>query len=643
MIQLRLPSVVAFIAAIAIAPAAFSCAASRTRAQTPNASARAETPPPSPSSATPAPPASRLDAHGIDVAIRAAWQSEKISPTPPASDAQYLRRAYLDIVGALPPPDEIVPFIVDPDKAKRAKLVERLLSSPKYADHWASFWDAILMGPDVKNASIDRAAFRAWLRQRFATNTPWNEVVYGVLTATGRNSDGGGRSGMPLPPPPLDGPMNAGTASDADADAEAPAKASRAAGFEVGAETGVNGAVNWALKFGDAPQDLAGSASRDFLGVQIQCAQCHDHKTEKWKTADFERFANCFTRTQIVPIDKKPRPGETRRVQLLDAPRPAPRFAKKADTKGVVEAPPTALDGTGFSSEANVRQAVARWMTSAQNPWFSAEIVNRMWGHFLGRGFVDPVDDLRPSNPAAMPELWQALSRDFAANGFDLKQLIATIAATEAYALSAAPLHNTLAQQDAEHRLWARFRVTPLAPNEILGAILDATRLNDAIAQAGHFDVDRIRARQERAYNFLFDVDEEFDHDAFEGTIAQALTLMNGSLVGSGARALPGGALARVLAAPGTTEAKITQLYLRTVSRPPTPDEVSYWSAYIDSSPPPTATERAEPPPAKGAGGNDPLRRIETKQLVRPADARTAAFEDLFWTLLNSSEFAFNH
>jgi hypothetical protein len=197
--------------------------------------------------------------------------------------------------------------------------------------------------------------------------------VYDLLTASGQNSAGGPRR-------------------------DARAKATAAIDEQTGAR--VNGAVNFTLQYQEAPQDLAGMAARTFLGVQIQCAQCHDHKTEKWTQDDFRRFASSFMRTRIVPIDRGKVMG-IRRVELQDIDRPAPRYGKTMDLRPLADARPTALDGTDLSSGPTVRAALARWMTSRDRDWFARAIVNRMWGHFLGRGFVDPVDDMRPSNPGA--------------------------------------------------------------------------------------------------------------------------------------------------------------------------------------------------------------------------------------------------
>jgi Protein of unknown function (DUF1549)/Protein of unknown function (DUF1553) len=575
-----------------------SCAPSR-GASTPDARVAASSP------AAPASAVTRLEPGAVDAALSAAWKKENVTPSARADDATFLRRAYLDVVGTIPERAVVESFLADPSPQKRAKLVDDLLASPSYADYWAAYWDDLLMGPRVQNPSVDRAAFRAWLRHAFEENLPYDKLVYALVSATGQNSEGG--------------PRNGGYAEAAGASAT-PAAAGGVA----------NGAVNWILKYADTPQDLAGSASRTFLGVQIQCAQCHDHKTEKWKQEDFQRFTACFAHTRLEPIDAKAMGGQVRRVVVEDIPRSPARFLKNADLKAILEARPAALDGTDFSSTRDARAAVAAWMTSPRNPWFAQAIVNRVWGHFLGRGFVDPVDDLRPSNPPEMPDLLQAIADDFVAGGYDLKRLVRLVTATDVYQLAAAP--------GGEIKLWSRFRLSPLGPGELLSALMTATKLDRTIAQIPRMDLDRIRAQLSRQYAFLFDVDEELDRASFEGTLAQTLTLLNGSATGTGSSALPGGIVAEVVNGSGGREEKIQAIYVQVLSRRASPEELTYWKRYVGESEPGAAAASAAP-----AGPGDPLRRLEARDARHRADARTAAYEDLVWALLNSSEFAFNH
>jgi hypothetical protein len=510
----------------------------------------------------------------IDTALRDAWKAGGVTPAPRADDATFIRRAYVDIVGTVPTPEATTKFIADASPDKRAKLVEELLASPAYPEHWMNYWDDVLMGRENKGPLVDRIAFRYWLRARFEANAPWDRMVRDLVAAKGQNSVGGPKSKGPG----LAMQVPLGTTIDKE-DADELAK--------------VNGAVNWTLRFEQAPQDLAGNASRVFLGVQIQCAQCHDHKTEKWKQDDFRKFASSFLHSKVEPIEDKDK-KLIRRVDLVDIPRVAPRFAKNPETAPIAKMTPTALDGTDLAKGEGTRQALAAWMTAKENPWFAKAFVNRMWGHFLGRGFIDPVDDIRPSNPATMPELLDKIAADFVAHDFDVKHLVRTITATEAYQLSAT---KTEAGTDPENKLWSRFHLVPLGPEELLNALIGVT---------GVKRLEQQRMQLVRQYAFLFEVDETDDTPDYSGTVSQALALLNGPLTAQGAKALPASALSGVLAMPGDDAARIDALTLRVLARPATATEREKWAAYVKK------------------GGKK-------------------AYEDVLWAMLNSSEFVFNH
>jgi hypothetical protein len=602
----------------------------------------------------------------IDAMIRADWAKDGVVPVALADDARFLRRVYIDTVGTIPPPEVVTTFLADPAPDKRKKMVDILLASPAYAEHWATYWTNVLIGL-APAQEVDRGAFERWLVGRLNANAPWNELVTELLTAQGQNGEGGPR-----------GPGGLGRAAASD-------EPSAGAG-----SSSIHPAVNWFIKYRETPQDLAGSASRVFLGVQIQCAQCHDHKTEKWKQDDFRSFASCFMRTRVEVLDKGPAMGEVKRATVFDIGRPLPRYAKNPELSPFASAAPKALDGTDLSRSADARQALAAWVTSAQNPWFAQAIVNRMWAHYLGRGFIDPIDDIRPSNPVTAPEVLAKLSSDFQEHGYDLKRLVRTITQTEVYQLSsaarapagspsagsakAAPA--VAATSTQPEKLWSRFRLEPLGPEELLNALMDATGVEGALRRT-RANVDRIMAILFNAYSFLFDVDEEFDQTDFEGTVSQALALLNGRLVGGGTSGLPGSALDNILRAPGSDTQKLTELFLRTLSRPPSPEELGYFTSYVNGSyadpapssgappgvagPAAIASSPASPTPAarpwapkplgrgqgkrrKGQSGGEPepLERLAERD-ANNANPKRRAYEDVFWELLNSSEFTFNH
>ncbi len=524
----------------------------------------------------------------IDGRLERAWTQEGLKPATLCDDATFLRRASLDITGRIPAPGEVKAFLADRDPGKRAKAVDRLLDSPAYADFWTGYWDRVLLGRGVRANQVDRGAFDAWLRARFAANAPWDAMVRDLVAATGRSSAG-------------DRPKV------------------RPGGFtqvEPGAtEAGVNGAVNWTLKYLRSPQDLGGAAARTFLGVQIQCAQCHDHKTEPWKAADFKAWTSSFAMIRAVPVERGRTlaPGQLRRFDLVETPRIAFAPPKAEEARAYLESPPRALDGTRLPQDATRRRALTAWMTDPKNPWFAQALTNRLWAHFLGRGFVEPFDDLRPSNPPRMPDLFQALSADFADHGFDLKHLIRVITASRAYQREAGGVEG-----DRADALWSRQHLKPLAPEVLLDALVDATGLGPVFERVAGERQDRMKQNLLRQFVVLFDVDEDREQEDFQGTISQALMLLNGRITQDGTRSIPGTAVERALGLPDD-RSRIEALYLRALGRPPRPEEMARWMAFL-------AAKRPAPGPAGGA-----------------PEPRAQALGDLLWCLLNTSEFSFNH
>ncbi len=575
-------------------------------------------------------------AANIDAAIHEEWKKANVTPAPRADDATFLRRIYVDIVGTIPPPDVTTKFLADTSPDKRAKMVDTLLASPEYAEHWMNYWDDVLMGSDPKGAGnmSDRSELRAWLRARFAENAPWNAIVREIISATGQNSDGGPKTrGAQISMQPA----RLGAPTTPAAQDEEPVKS---------APTGpVNGAVNWTLRFEKNPQDIGGTASRIFLGVQIQCAQCHDHKTEAWKQEDFRRFSNAFFHAKIDPLDKG-KPMGIRRVELEDFAGVPPRYAKNAELQPIARAKATALDGTSLDKGKDTRKALAAWMTSKDNKWFAKAFANRMWGHFLGRGFWDPVDDMRPSNPPTMPELLDKIAADFAAHDFDIKQLIRTMCATEVYQLASSAQAKT--GEDRENKLWGRFHLVPLGPEELLNAIVRATDLDVTAQRAGIKDLDALRLQIVKQYAFLFDTDEENDEPDYSGTVSQALALLNGQLVGQSTRALPGSVVQAATSGPGTDAEKVDLLSVRVLGRHATPEEQARLVKYIETADARSADAAKAPPSAANKKNTSAtiaaLNRLGNRRgAAAAASPKVAAYEDIVWSMLNSSEFTFNH
>jgi Protein of unknown function (DUF1549)/Protein of unknown function (DUF1553) len=564
-------------------------------------------------------PATARGASPYDALVESEWKKAHVRPAPPVDDATFLRRVYLDLAGELPPEEVVRAFLDERASDRRARLVDALLGAPRYAEHFTDYWERVLVGRNPRGGPVDDLAFREYLRAAFAADTHWDVMARQLIAATGRNSDGGPKN--PVQRARLQKIMDSVEPSPTPEPSLPPLPP-------------LNGAVNYPLRYLQQPEDLTGNYARVFLGVQVQCAQCHDHPSEKWKQDDFRGLAAAFARLRPRPLDE----GKMgiRRVILEDGPpRKGPKLAMARELAAL---PARALDGTALDGDAagrTARTALAEWTTSRKNVFFARALVNRYWAYFLGRGLVEPIDDFRRANPPSVPALLDRLTSDFVAHDYDLKWLIRAICATRVYQLSAA---------GRDGRLWADYRLRPLSPEELLAALAGATGLGSTLRRIGGGGLDALPTQLRRLFTFLFDVDEASDNDSFSGTLPQALFALNGTLTNFGSSARPGSSLAEVLALPLSDEQKLTALYLRALSRPPTSKETQRWLAFL------TADRKAarhdeEPhpsPPGKRVEA-DPLERFASRDARFHAAAHDQAWEDVLWTLLNSSEFTFHH
>jgi len=560
----------------------------------------------SPATGTATPAVTAAPAAGaarLDDLLRESWKKQGLTPAPPADDATFLRRASLDLLGALPAPEAIASFVADGKTDKRARAIDGMLSDPRFSDRFAAVWTDLLLGEAKSMGVVDRAAFRSWLRARMAERAPWDVIVREIVGGDGRNGPGGAVRDRGV------------AAMSATVEPEA---------------KGVQGAVNYPLQYRTMVEDLAGKTSRAFLGIQIQCAQCHDHKTESWTVDHFRGFAASFVKMRAVP-DGEQEKGQMRTFDVKDVPRARPGPRAPDSAKAIAAVKPRALDGTAMDAE-QPRKALAAWITDKKNPTFAKAFVNRGWAGLLGSGFVEPVDDLRPGNPATLPEALELLASDFAAGGFDVRRLLRTICLSEAYARGAGP----------DAKLWASFALTPLPADVLLDAVVSATGLGTLVEEIAGERADLVQARTRQRFVLVLDVDEDAGTHRFEGSIAHALLLSNGVVTRIGASMVNGGALEKVLHGPGSDDARLETLYLRTLSRKPDAAERARWKAFLDlagSGPAGTEPAATSLSPARA----DPLAKFAKRLKSKARTAREQAWEDLLWTLLNSSEMAFRH
>jgi hypothetical protein len=484
----------------------------------------------------------------LDGLFAGAWKDAGIAATERADDARFLRRVYLDIGGTLPPPDKIRAFLLDPSPDKRTRAVEELIQSPHYATRWGNYWNAVLMGRTIESAAIDQSAFKTWLHEEFASNAPWDKIVTTLLTAEGWNTS---RK-----------PVNASTHPKDQDERYAPA-------------------TNWFLKHWQSMPELSSATSKVFLGVQLQCAQCHDHKTEKWTQEDYRQFTAFFVKTWPKYFDNGGQLGINRidvTEHLFVPPITKRNEQYLASYKEYVGARPKLLDGQEVSTWGSRRKELARWVTAKDNPYFAKAIVNRMWGLFLGQGFVEPIDDFRSSNPPTLPAALDLLAADFAAHDFDLHHLIRAICASAPYQLACRGDDKGLA---AGHALWSRYPMKQLEVEVLLEATLQATGSTEYLGQMSKNNLELIRTAFARQFVTLISSDDQSEMTNFDETIPRALMMLNGPLFCGTSRMTEGLALHGLYSSEKNDQDRIEQLYLLTLSRPPTAAEARHWKEFV--------------------------------------------------------------
>jgi hypothetical protein len=498
----------------------------------------------------------------IDERLREAWEQASIKPSPLATDEEFLRRVYLDLIGRIPNTDEAMAFLQTKESGKRQKLVIRLLEHPDFAKNFANLWTVLLIGRKTRDRDVDRGGLSAWLRKQFNGDRPWNEVTYDLITAKGSNKE--------------------------------------------------NGAVNFPLahlEFGAVP--LTSITTRVFLGQQIQCTQCHDHPSNDWKQADFwsiNAFFKGVKKHEVKTVDASGAEVADH-FELDDEPTDA--FASFDKRNGLVGiAFPRFLDGRKISQGRDVERRVelGKFIADPKNADMAKAFVNRMWGHFLGRGFVHPIDDFGAHNPASHPELLDELAREFMNSGFDVKALIRWITSSQAYNLTSTMTKGN----EKDETLFSHMALKPMTLEQLFDSLLTAT---SAHKTAGGDSDDRKRDDWLKKFVVVFSTNDEGEEGSnFQGTIPQALMMMNGDLMEQAVGGKRGSFLANLLEQAQMQRRTppvlfmVNHLYLAALSRPPTARERTMADRFLSNNP-------------------------DTINVL----------EDVFWALLNSNEFILNH
>ena len=499
----------------------------------------------------------QLEKSSVDRLLLRQWRRLGIVPSAPTDDATFLRRAMIDICGTLPTIVEATEYLEDTRSDKRSRLVDGLLERPEYASYFALKWSDILQnrgaGYSTSKQRPGTTLFAGWIRDSLAANKPYDQFVSEILTASGSQNEN---------PPAI-----------------------------------------WYRTVRKSPEYVE-SVAQAFLGVRIQCAQCHHHPVERWSQADYYGFAAVFSRVG-------------RKGGFADAEVPTDEIIYLKSHGDVVHPRtgeilnPRPLGGSEFQLGLydDPRQSLARWMRQPENPYFARTMVNRLWAHFLGRGFVHPIDDARSTNPPGNPELLDALAQDFVAGGFDVRQLIRAITSSYAYGLDSAPHPGNAGDTQTFARFYPRRLTAEVlldGLSQVLGVPTEfkgfppgtrAIELPDENVAAHFLDVFGRPARMSACEC------ERVDAPA----LTQALELVNSAELQRKLVASTG--YAATLAESGKSPADLaTDVFLRVLARSPRPEE----------------------------------RQAVVDFLNREPD-RQAACRDLLWTLLATNEFLFNH
>ena len=486
----------------------------------------------------------------IDELVLAKLENLNLPPSPPASEAEFIRRAFVDTIGVLPTVAETRAFLADDSPDKRDKLIDSLLARPEFVDYWAYKWSDLLLVNSEKLQPPAMWSYYEWIRNRVAANTPWDEFARALVTATGSTLE--------------------------------------------------NGAANFFVLHQDPP-DLAETVSVAFLGMSINCAKCHNHPLEKWTNDQYYGMASLFAR-----VRSKEAPGTGNRIvyPVTSGEWMQPRTGRPQR--------PQPLDGEAlsFDAEADRRVHLAEWLTAPENPYFSRAITNRVWANFFGVGLVESVDDLRLTNPPSNAELFEAAAGFLVEHDYDLKALMRVILQSATYARSSRPLP----ENAADERFYSRYYPRRLMAEVLLDGVSQVTGARSEFpgyaAGTRSLELPDVNVKSYFLQSFgrpLREITCECERTA-QPSMVQVLHISNGDTINKKLQA-KGNRLEQLLAAGSPNEAIIEEAYLAALSRLPTDEEKTQLAAVLaDES-------------------------VERRLLV----------EDLYWSILSSKEFLFNH
>lgn len=494
----------------------------------------------------------------IDGLVIAKLKGLHLAPSKIADDATFLRRAYLDAAGILPTSEEVETFLADTAADKREKAIQKLMARDEFVDYWAYKWSDLLLVSSRRLNSTAMWAFYDWIRESVKQDKPWNQFAREIFLSSG--------------------------------------------------STRQNGALNYFVLHKD-PIDLTENATLAFLGQRIMCARCHNHPLEKWTQVQYYEMANLFSRVGV----KNGTMGDNIVFAKTSGDILHPRLARPL--------PPTPLDGKSLPLDSPVDRRIAftNWLTDPANTMFARTVVNRVWANFMGRGLVNPVDDVRASNAASNEELFAALAKDFVDHGYHVDRLIETILNSSVYQLSS----DANSTNQSDNIYYSRHIVRRLSAEVILDAMSKVTGVPTAFPNypAGTRALQLPDTQVKSDFLTSFGRPPRITCDAAERssdpTIAQALAVINGDTLNKKLSA-PDGTIALFLKL-GLSDRRILEyMYLSAFSRYPTDAERQTLMTALESA-------------------------RTGKSAEQQREAHKEALEDMVWAMLTSKEFLFNH
>lgn len=494
-------------------------------------------------------PQFRDTVHRVNVAFAQQWQSAQVQPTRDAPDLVIARRVALGLMGTVPSLEEIRQFEALPAGQRLPWWLDHVLQDQRFAAYFAERLARAIVGTEQGPFVLfRRRRFVTWLEEQIAQHRPYDQMVREMIAGTGLWTDHPATNFI-----------------------------------SVTAQPDKNNQPH--------PIRLAGRVTRAFLGLRLDCAECHNHPFADWKQADFQGLAAFFGQTRIGFKGVGDGPGK---FEVED---------KKTGGMKVVD-PAVPFAPELLPTHGTRRQQLAHWVTHPKNPYFAKAIVNRVWAVMTGRPLVEPVDNLEAHGGDVHPAL-DILADDFVRHGYDLRRLIRVIVSCRVFQLDSA---GDPPPGDAEEQHWAVFPMTRLRPEQVAGSILQAASIRTINAQS-HILLRLVRFGQENEFVTRYGDFGEDEFDGRGGTIPQRLLLMNGKLVRERVAAEIMNSVGRITAMAHQPEQAIETAYLATLSRRPTAEEARHFA----------------------------------DTLADPSQSRAQHLEDLFWALINSAEFSWNH